>query len=440
MENIYFSETAGSYNKFYFRLFIKKLHTTQLDTEKTLDCFSDEETAVLFHEYIHHLQNISCASGLWHCDSLISIWHNTRNFVDKNSDLESRDRALYAHGNLKFFFKTKNQYSGKKNITFKQLPEITLSASNDNESDVARLEKLLKPVIFEGYIDGNKYNLQFGLSDFLESAAYELEKAYRLKIGMKNPDDGIASIPYKFGQSLKNHYAEFLDETQFIKLILVCTQHIAPHAAFLYILQNIKNKSNIDNILNNNFISLISQQEEWVDRIVAQIQTGFPYDDPIHGNFIKSLFKTIKKNIQNRKIKNYPELDFIESINKRNHKEKLRELIESSGGCIVCVNNEFEGDSNFIIGEDNATFKNSQGWQILQASTHYTMLHYNGDTITNEPTFNSECPMYSFCLLKDKINDHINCTKSPWLLPEATGNGSDCPYQLAVFKSQLKNA
>ncbi|EEC0297191.1 hypothetical protein YV76_004715, partial [Salmonella enterica subsp. enterica] len=300
MNNIYYAGTAGSYNKFYFNLMVNKLYNSQPNSVTSLDDLSNEEVAVLFHEYIHHLQNISSISGLWHYDSIISIWHNTRNYIYDNNDKESYNRALDAHKHLQFFFKRQNQYKGSETINFESLQDISeIMISEDEKPINSVIDKQLKPIILEGLINGNKYNICFGIFEFLESAAYELEKAYRLKVGMKNPDDETASIPYKIGQSLKNHHAAFLSDNQFIKLILTCTQHIAPHAAFLFILQELKkiDQHKIDDILEFNLQSLIHEQENWINIIITQIHDGFPIDDHVHGDFIKSLANTIKTNI-----------------------------------------------------------------------------------------------------------------------------------------------
>ncbi|MBL5906142.1 hypothetical protein [Serratia fonticola] len=443
VDNIYFSETAGSYNKFYFRLIVRKLYDSQLDPNTKLTNFSNDEMAVLFHEYIHHLQNISSVSGLWHCDALVSIWHNTRNYIQDNNDKDSYSRALEAHDRVQFFFRTENQYKGKKSINLNALKSIQLNIESSSKDSMKKItEDLIPPIKLEGFVDENRYEIKFGMYEFLESAAYELEKYYRLQIGMRNPDSDTISIPYKLAQSLRHVHAPFLSDEQLIKVILTAMQHIAPHSAFIFILQELKKikTKNIDIILEHNIKSLIVQQEEWIDSIITQIHNGFPIDDPVHGNFIKSLFDSIKENIITQKTTPYPELNFITGVDKDNHKEKLMQLIDKSGGCIIGIKDGLDKNDSFIIGGDESTFINNRGWQVLQASTHYAMLHYKENAIHTQPQDNCECPMISFCRIKNEINDFIKCQQTPWLHPEATGDGKDCPYQLAVFKFQLKNS
>ncbi|WP_183132646.1 hypothetical protein, partial [Pseudomonas savastanoi] len=126
---------------------------------------------------------------------------------------------------------------------------------------------------------------------------------------------------------------------------------------------------------------------------------------------------------------------------------KLIEFINSFGGCIVLRNmgydhtGEKEEDHMLTIGDESSIFNNSRGMDVFQTSIHYTLNHFHpaGNKFKIlPPSGQAKCPLFVSCLHEIKKSAANTCCSRPWSHPLASGDGTDCAYQLAVLKANLK--
>lgn len=435
MEVTHFSTSLGSYNPFFFKLVVKRTWNSELNEQSKFNEFSESETATLFHEFVHHLQNIASIPGLSHFSSLISIWHNTRIVSYDQNDNESASNLNMAYDNIKNYLCKKTSNKTTKSIMSCQVNKINQPIDN------------LAPIKISVMIEEQSLDIDFGIADFFESSAYELENFYRKQIGLENIDDLTPTIPYKIGRGICKMYIPELDEVTFIKILLTSSQHASPHKAFICLLQEINEigiTGNLDKILELNLTKLIGINSEFIEKVKGSITSGFPMEDYIFGDVIKSIFEVIDGNIKKQFLSPFPELEFLLSVNKDNYKEKLEELIDSFGGCVIYrdsgIDTSIEDNKIYFVESKNSAFKHERGWKVLQAAIDYSLIHYTPSTKkVAKPHAKHMCPMHPFCDHTFNINKNEYCNVSPWLHPGPVDDGNDCPYQLAVYKTDLKN-
>jgi hypothetical protein len=201
-------------------------------------------------------------------------------------------------------------------------------------------------------------------------------------------------------------------------------------------------------LLSKKTTDLIVANKKWIDDVVSQMRAGFLADDANFGALIIELFASIKDKLDDRLNVPFAEMDFLVELNQENFAGKLEEFMNSFGGCLVFrdmgvdASGEKDDDKLMVLGDASSIFHNSRGWEVFQASVHYSIAHLykkNGRIEVSPPGKPSKCPLFSSCGHANKKFGIENCSSFPWLHAAPSGDGADCAYQLAVFKAKLEN-
>jgi hypothetical protein len=180
----HFETTLGSYSPFLLRIVIKRLHDGLGKGERSPQEFRNSEIATFFHEFIHHIQNISTIAGMSHLNSMVSLWHNARNVVNNPRDLLSLELVRAASENINNY-KINNPKNAQVNF-----PEI-VSIEGDGQDIID-----LAPLAIKCQVEGVETYLKFGIAEFFESSAYALESFFRKQIGLQDVSHETPSTPY----------------------------------------------------------------------------------------------------------------------------------------------------------------------------------------------------------------------------------------------------
>ncbi|MEI7410964.1 hypothetical protein [Pectobacterium aroidearum] len=432
----YLRNTLGSYSPYSLRIILNKTYSEDNEDLPGIDSFNKRDYVTLFHEFTHQLQNISSIIGFKQFNSIISIWHNTRNIAyDPNDTISNfnRDRAMTILQSYHCVDNNRPQKFGLLNIT------------HIDGLDGIKAQKFTENPIKINYLyNDTDFSLTFGIGEFYESCADTLECFFAKKIKLHNNGSESTSIPYKIAESMAKKICPECSEFRLIILMLTSLQHAAPHQMLVFLMytygkiqcddQVIKNKceEHVKNLLDLNTV--------WAIEIGNMIDNGFPYKDPYLGDVIKSFNISIKENINNRKNSPFIELDFLMEINEINYKEKIKSFIESFGGSIIYAKNQFNEMEKIVIGDCNSIYHNHKGWLTFNTSI---AISSKKPLILNESnTINYEeykCPVISYCDHENKINNYNFCEKSPFNHPQASEAENNCAHQLALYKTDLKN-
>ncbi|EPL4522792.1 hypothetical protein QCK34_000071 [Enterobacter asburiae] len=457
--DLFNSMGLGSYNPVSMRVSVSKTNDEKRVGDNKLSQLNDFDCTTLFHEYIHHLQNVSTITGLQHHDLQISMWHNARCYIfDKSHKKDdapvSKKLALDAmHKTFEYRNSNKNILNSKDTLILKKIENLSLliSAMSGTNGTVD-----FNPVKLSFIQGGNVVSVNFGIFEFQESAANYLEGVFCEKI-LQPPDRFLVdNVPYKIIHALKLHYAPNSDNEALLPIILTALQSTVPHKMFIYLLYSLiareKSKCTCKEICYCDkkldvreecevyARKLISLQDVWVEKVRNQIFDGFPKEDVNFGDILKKITNSIISKVEKRKSNPFIEIDFLKKINHLNFRDEFYHFISENGGCGYYLTDSFSGNDTFlepnIVGEKVVFNYNNIGWLTFEAAFHYTKLHYFYDSNNNielkTPTTIGKCPLECYCDHKNRLPH--NCT------PQETSSlieNENCAYQLAIIKTQL---
>lgn len=441
-----FETTFGSYSPYLLRLSVKRLFDDMKCGVRKPDFFPPKELPTLFHEFTHHLQNISSIAGISHLDCLIAIWHNARNVMRTPGDKKSREQMEKAVANIKNYRPQGRQY----------LFVDPLKITEIDDFEVASAER--GPVKIKAMRGDASFELYFGIDAFFESCSYLLERSFRIAAGLEDASEITKSVPYKLGQFIGDFYAPSCSEMRLLLLSLTAMQHAAPHKAFLDLVKKVASSKISDDDLRSrlgkNVADLIKLNHTWLRNVELQIQEGFPVKDPLLGDVIKEIFVLARDSLNDRIRNPFPELDFLSRVRGEFAAEELTSFINASGGCMVfrdmgevCDddgNYVKETDSCIVIGDERSIFRRRDAWNVFQTSIHYSLACEGG--IVNSAQLNSKgsegmrcCPLFAYCDHVNRQGTDSKCQSNPWRHEHIRYAESQCSYQKAVYIADLKN-
>lgn len=446
---LYSNDGLGSYSPRKMNIELKKKFDEFCRPYRN-DTLSDEELSIFIHEFVHHIQKTASVIGLLHFDATIGLWHSIRNYIDdapEKKDLSSIDRTI----EILSYWKSNNQdkYRSLDHIEIIEIHDVAL---NDN------LE-CIKQAPFR--ITCSHGDIFFGLHEYLECAAFIIERTF-CKVA-KIPFNESKAIPYKIIDAIITHHNLNFTDNDLISIILTSLQHTTPHYQFYGIIKQldasqyrnigeVEKKDNLEAIFLNHCKDLLEVNQSFILDITKGITNGLPINN-IHDNAIKRVLANINSNLEKRLDAPFFELDILQSINHENIRAKLYEIVNYFGGCPILKKDPDKQDGELgesVIreyGENGClvTYQNND-LEVFRAMQHYTESHIticNGERKILSPEDNnnqiSNCPAYSYCQHKKRSENRQICQNMPWMHPQGEVE-SFCNYQIAVYKTLLKNA
>lgn len=436
----YLNGTLGSYDPYSLRILINKTYSENRKTSSGIHSFNKRDCATLFHEFVHQLQNTASIIGFRQFDSIVSMWHNTRNIKFAPNDEVSTRLRQETIEILKTYSSYKKDMPQKKGL---------LKISNiEKLDDIKKQIFTADPIKLHYSYNSSYFHFVFGIGEFYESCAHTLEEYFCTKIKFHNDVFEANSIPYKIGESIAKKIFPECSNLRLMILMLTALQHTSPHQMFIFLMCSYGSNQYDDEIIKKvcqeHVKELIALNNNWIAKTSDTVENGFPLDDPYLGDVIKSFNSSIKRNLNNRMFTPFLELDFLMELNELNYKDKLESFIETLGGSIIYTTDQSSHSSGeiekIVIGDHQSIYNNHKGWLTFITSI---LLTKKNPIIIDATTLNKEeiykCPAYLYCEHKNKQNNNLYCTKEPYKHPQALEGNDNCAHQLAVYKTDLKN-
>lgn len=413
------------------------------DPEKLDGFINPEQFGVFFHEWVHFLHNISTINGFSIFCTQSILWSNFR-WAMNNQDvcLGSNDMdPKHIESNKKFFsyiYSNRRQhecklpdYAKANDLFFKEAIIHDMEVANGS----VLCTSLIKCTI--SYSENN-YNLDLGVLEILESAAFMLE--CRCINAMNGSPQKPPFYPYHTIKGLAAKIAPSLNDEDIICCMLASLQSNNPPQVLFNLLEKCESLHSDCRYeyLVADVKKQLNEQEQSISDTLCQTIHMFPVDEPM-GNFIKLTLNRISNNLKCRKQNPFFELDIIKKITEKT--ELMNEIIQQFGGCtIIQVRN---GDDNepqrdimydFLLPENNESVL--FGSKMLRACFHFIFIHLklSGEIIKTENLSispHNKCPFYTVCSASVRTNNSNICAESPWKSMSINDNYG-CYYAAAI--------
>lgn len=413
------------------------------DPDELVGFTNPEQFAFFFHEWIHFLHNISTISGFSLFCTQVILWSNFRWSMDNRDVSKGSTEMDLAHiENNKNFFSY--ILSNREWHKFGLANHIKTDDLSFEEAHLQGMKIVNHSVICTSLIKctinhaENQYNLDIGVLEILESAAYMLEsKCLKAMNGTPQP---AAFYPYHLIKGLAGKMAPSLNEDEIICCMLASLQSNDPPNALFKLLQESEYQD-----VNSRYERLVShvkkqltEQDKIIRDSLNQIQSLFPVDEPM-GNFIKLTLDRIVRNLNHRKEDPFFELNIIKDIAKNT--ASMNEIIRNYGGCTIIQKRHDDNEKpqcdimyDFLLPENTESVL--FGSKMLRACFHFIFLHYrpSGEIVKTEKidlSQRNKCPFYTVCCSSLRVNHSSICAESPWQSMNIIDN-KDCYYAAAV--------
>lgn len=413
------------------------------DPDQLVGFTNPEQFGVFFHEWVHFLHNISTISGFSLFSAQIILWSNFRwtmnnkevsdgsGDIDKN-DIEGNEKILsYIISNRKWHRCGLPDYVKEDNLSFEE-PHIH---KMEAISGYILSTSLIKCTI--NYSD-NKYNVEIGVLEILESVAFMLE--CKCVKEMSGTPQNSPFHPYHIIKKLAGKIASSLNDEIIICCMLASLQSNDPPQVLLNLLQ--ESESLDDDYRYENLVSRVkeqlAEQDKNINEAFTQIHSLFTIDEPM-GNFVKLTLDRIRRNLNFRASNPFFELNIIKVVSEQ--VEKMNDFIKQFGGCTIIQKRNDDDEKplcdimyDFDLPEYNESIL--FGSKMLRACFHFILLHYrpSGEIIKTENldvSPKNKCPFYTVCCSSIRTSNRNVCAESPWKSMLINGN-KDCYYASAI--------
>ncbi|HBE5975174.1 TPA: hypothetical protein KMD88_002735, partial [Escherichia coli] len=413
------------------------------DPEKLDGFINPEQFGVFFHEWIHFLHNISTINGFSIFCTQNILWSNFRWAMD-NQDvcLGSNDMdPAHIESNKNFLsYIRSNRSLHKCNLPYYvKVNDLYFEDAIIHDMEVADgsviCTSLIKCRISHSE---NKYDLDLGVLEILESAAFMLE--CKCINAMNGFPQEAPFYPYHTIKGLAAKIAPSLNDEDIICCMLASLQSNNPPQVLFNLLHKcelLHSDCRYEHLVAE-VKKQLSEQDQIISESLNQIIQMIPVDEPM-GNFIKLTLNRISNNLNYRKQKPFFELDIIKKIAEKT--EFMNEVIQKFGGCTIIQvrhgdDNEPQRDImyDFCLPENNDSIL--FGSKMLRACFHFIFIHFklSGEIMKTEElniSPRNKCPFYTVCCASIRANNSNICAESPWKSMSIDDN-KGCYYAAAI--------
>jgi len=384
----------------------------------------ENQSVILFHEWMHFLQNTSTLHGVSAFVCIIELWNAFRQTTDfKGIGLgttPSFDKKIFQTETLfQIFYEARN--SKKIDIPKETSPDLISVEGHQLSGEGRHLDLIVN--ISNGDGDYNKANISLSALEIIESTAYLLEKRLLFLRSGRQSAQAIA-LPYHALTIFAKYYAPTLDESEIIMCGFASLQSSVPYEALLELMSLCeKTKKTCRRKALSKVVSHQLEKEKstylgWLDRLSEMFSAN--------KSIAKALNKTvntIRSNLLARIEHPFYELDICDLLARGDERELQKNLITSMkkfGTCTVVQ--EFSGTDDEL--ERDITFEFSIGEPKINeerlemiCSMEYVARHIknDGNFQKTELTRDKPCPIYTSCPADNRKNHPMRCKTKPWL-------------------------
>lgn len=413
------------------------------DPEKLVGFTNPEQFGFFLHEWIHFLHNISTINGFSLFSSQIILWSNfcwTMNNkevsdgsgnIDQNN-IKGNERVLsYIISNRKWHQCNLPSYLKESNFYFESSQIHDMEVVDEQVYSTS----LIKCTI--NYSD-NKYSINIGVLEILESVAFMLECECVKK--MNGTPQNAPFYPYHIIKKLAGSIAPSLSDKIITCCMLASLQSNNPPQILYELLkesESLSVKCRYKNLVSR-VKKQLTEQDENIKKTFTQVNSLFPVDEPM-GRFVKLTLSRIKNNLIFRKSNPFYELNIIKKVSKQ--VESMNDFIKQFGGCTIIQKRDDDEEKplcdvmyDFELPEnDESTLFGSK---MLRACFHFILLHYKPsgeiiNTLSLGVSSKNKCPFYTVCGSNIRTSNSNVCAESPWKSMRINDN-KDCYYASAI--------
>ncbi|HFV9294370.1 TPA: hypothetical protein ACIAIE_004245 [Serratia fonticola] len=413
------------------------------DPDNLVGFTNPEQFGFFFHEWIHFLHNISTINGFSLFSAQIILWSNFR-WTMNNKEVSDGSGGM-VQNNIEDNGKLLNYIISNRKWHQCSLPnDVKESNLYFEEPQIHDMEAVNGYVYSTSLIkctinySGNKYNIEIGVLEILESVAFMLECECVKK--MNGTPQNSPFYPYHIIKNLAGKIAPSLSDEIIICCMLASLQSNDPPQVLFKLLK--ESESLGDNCRYENLVSRVkeqlAEQDENINKTFTQIHSLFPVDEPM-GSFVKLTLNRIKNNLNFRENNPFFELNIIKKVSEQ--VEQMNDFIKQFGGCTI-IQKRYDDDEkplcdimyDFKLPEhDESTLFGSK---MLRACFHFILLHYKPtgeivNTVNLDVSSKNKCPFYTVCGSSIRTSNSNVCAESPWKSMLINDN-KDCYYASAI--------
>jgi hypothetical protein len=415
----------------------------------------NDRVSILFHEYVHYLQNIATAAGYHSFRRALDGWRLFRETVGTNGTCAGSvsltpERAEW----IAQYLAIGDMFDGDVDV---DLPDTFVVDSFDIDNvdavpttmPIGALTTLVTTVTLKGsaadLMGANEpYEYHFGSVAVMEGVAYELDQIVgRGASGKGTPKYPSPPFPYHVLRKLISHHLTNADIRSILRMGCLALMSNDPAGALLDLCravgENLAREAGFEEAINKVDSSQIHALNDAIRTIdIPDHEQAFK-GGPL-GNAIAYINALFKEHLAARTHEPCLELEAVTSDG-RVDLDGVRKLLERIAPCVVLQqgrgsDNELGRDLLWVSGDRGFDVRDELA--VLHCVLHFMFSHLGQDcfveTAYAEP---SACPFYTCCSLPLRTQSPGICKRRPWKAFSWHGRptAERCWYASAVASS-----
>lgn len=423
-------ETAASYKPDMQVMTLSEHLLAFSDPDSPNGFTTPDQVAIVTHEWVHYLHNLSTVVGMTTVCTYANIWNSFRwTFKDDGwSHCETADVSSIVK-NIESQFDYLSVLRSANPSTLPRTAESCYTQAIDQElvkSDASAsyeidLIRLTLEYRRHAQAEIELHSAVIGAHEILEYAAFALEEIASLKL--KTLPRPAKLVPYLLVAKLADLVAPSLDRDLVLKATLASLQHPSPSSKLLEILGRVERASqdgsDTEREVTAAAAELIEDMRISTEKSLQQTEALFPNSEAM-GDSVKHTTAKIRKLLDRRRQNPFFEIDAIREFSQV--ETSFAKLIHDFGGPLFIQRRQ--GDPNQVgidlmynfFGNDPASHAISDGWLWSHAAYRFIGAHINERKLqSTHHAHEIKCPFYTTCMCTFRESNPEKCASRPWL-------------------------
>ncbi len=406
------------------------------------------EKAIVFHEWIHYLHNVSTIHGLTSLSVLLKLWSNFR-YTFWSDDKSLDDPAHLAayigdiDADIRFMAGSRLEQANDlpKNLHVSEVEFANARLVPLPEGHESQLFILCEAAVcLRNKSHCAQYEVRIGTHEILEGAAYLLEE--RFAATMREPMRNPPYAPYFLIQSLSASVAPKVSKSCTLLAALGALQFPDPPRKLLDMLKcgeaALSAGRDPESAVRAMAVQMYEESLPAALKTLEIIDNAFDKDERMT-HAVHKLTATLRANLTYRREDLFLELEVAKTdIGNKNDWLAARARY---GAPLLFLKGA--GDENrvrrdkmtFLTGDPFADQEAVAQRRLLYATFQYMFAHLQGDYKSGKPKPKmSKCPFYGSCEHELRLRSPSQCGSTPWLSLQDNESLDVCDYAVATSK------
>lgn len=427
------------------------------------------DLGIFFHEWIHHLHNISTVSGVLAYSLTVELWSSFRWTVTNGCDSEGSDAAhldpthrTNIERAVSYFDAIRNERSCNKKLNKFSKGFGFYSESDDiRESVVASI-----PSLDGGISDPDEFHVlacnarrakpngqsyedvlvEIGTLEIIEGVASMLEHRLVRSIHADAKIETFDFAPYHLLSRFINHAIADADDSLTIACGIAALQHPDPPIGLSQVVREVAIAPARDRLsVAENFAkAFVKASVENVRAHLANVDSLFPVDEPM-AEALKWTNNSIRRRLDERLIDPFFEFQIVQRI-ADNPELILNQLAHRSCALLFLLGSEDEDPTLMAemrelrpafegADEENFQYGRLKMWSALHFLHHHRRvggIRSSDSVLAHAPV---SCPLYHVCDNPPRQADDPDCRIAPWRVGRLADR-SLCWYHDGAYASR----